>query len=517
MKITGIELGNIKSFKRLPMLELSKNINVFIGENNSGKSTILHTILNLQQPILNNNYISLTESSGFAKLEIMPSIPFKMHHQNQTIEGSVLNYYLSTDFDEDEDKDGRLILTSGKDREWSRFNRFSASEPDNLIYPHLSKRKVVEYSRNINSETTNSVTGNFENLFAKIDRLSSSSYPRHDSYSQACKDIIGFEVGTSAVQDGKQAVLFVGSFEEIPLTEMGQGIPNLLSLITDLCLSENKVFLIEEPENDIHPKALKALLSLIIQNSGNNQFFITTHSNIVAKHLGGVDNTKIFRVVNDVPDENLPLLKYSSIDEMDTKEKRREVLQEIGYDFFDFDLWEGWLILEESSAERLIRDYFIKWYTPNLVNKLRTFAAGSSSKIITSFEDFQRLFVFLHLQEGAYKNRAWVCIDSGEDETKIIESLKRKFCNEGAGWDETQFQQFSKHDFEEYYPEQFQEKAQQAIAETDKQVKRRLKKELLDEVITWIDENKDVAKIAFEESAKDVIEVLKSIDTKLNS
>jgi hypothetical protein len=57
---------------------------------------------------------------------------------------------------------------------------------------------------------------------------------------------------------------------------MGEGIPHLLGLINDLCLAENKLFLIEEPENDIHPKALKRLLDLIIQKSQSNQFVIST-------------------------------------------------------------------------------------------------------------------------------------------------------------------------------------------------------------------------------------------------
>ena len=41
---------------------------------------------------------------------------------------------------------------------------------------------------------------------------------------------------------------------------MGEGVANIVGLLVDLCLAENKLFLIEEPENDIHPKALKGLL-----------------------------------------------------------------------------------------------------------------------------------------------------------------------------------------------------------------------------------------------------------------
>ena len=51
---------------------------------------------------------------------------------------------------------------------------------------------------------------------------------------------------------------------------MGEGVTNILGLITDLCVAENNIFLIEEPENDIHPKALKALLDLIASKADAN-------------------------------------------------------------------------------------------------------------------------------------------------------------------------------------------------------------------------------------------------------
>lgn len=91
----------------------------------------------------------------------------------------------------------------------------------------------------------------------------------------------------------------------------------------------------------------------------------------------------------------------------------------MGYDFFDFDLWSAWLILEESSAERIIREYLIPWFVPELKGRLRTYSANSLSEVETKFRDFNNLFVFLHLQP-TYKNLAWVVVDGGEEEAKII-------------------------------------------------------------------------------------------------
>jgi predicted ATPase len=34
---------------------------------------------------------------------------------------------------------------------------------------------------------------------------------------------------------------------------MGEGVMNILGLIVHLAIAENRLFLVEEPENDVHP------------------------------------------------------------------------------------------------------------------------------------------------------------------------------------------------------------------------------------------------------------------------
>ena len=70
---------------------------------------------------------------------------------------------------------------------------------------------------------------------------------------------------------------------------MGDGVPNVVGLLADLALTKGKMFLIEEPENDLHPSALKALLELVEDGATHNQIVVSTHSNIVARHLGSCE------------------------------------------------------------------------------------------------------------------------------------------------------------------------------------------------------------------------------------
>ncbi|MBN8696954.1 MAG: AAA family ATPase [Bacteroidetes bacterium] len=503
MKITAIEIENVRGFQRIPKTDFSDSINIFIGPNNAGKSTILNSIFQFQRQVLNRNDITIGQTQG--KIELY----YKGNHlqlipSNNTYNRLIFNL-----------ANNQRLYGMNNGSQTGGLNQIPEQEPNNLIYPYLSKRKAVNYVDAINEQNANSVAGNFTNLYSKVDRLVTPQFqPGNKQYVEACNSILGFEVSTLAKGNGKQAVYFVHNLEHIPLTAMGEGVANILGLITDLCVAEDRIFLIEEPENDIHPKALKALLKLIIDKSNSNQFFVSTHSNIVMKYLGGVEGAKVFNVTNDFRDTGRQNLFVSKINEVpESPESRRQVLEDLGYDFFDFDLWKGWLFLEESSAEIIIRDYLIDWFVKPLKNKLRTFSAGGTSSIIPKFDDFDRLFIFLHMAP-TYKNKVWVIIDAGSEEQNIINRMRDKYSK--SGWNESNFSQFSEHDFEKYLPAEFQEKVDMVIAIKDKYKRRQAKKELIEEVKVWIHEDENNAKNKFKESAKEVIERLKEISKELN-
>jgi predicted ATPase len=503
MKITALSLDNVRGFQSLSRVDFSESINILIGPNNSGKSTILNAIFLLQRRVLNS--VDMTIGASQSTVDLW----FKGRHLSQPLDSD------SEQIKIDLVKDSSQFVTRNPSQpSYPLKSTFPETEPNNLIYPYLSKRKVGSYTDSINEANAISVIGNFTHLYTKIDRLVTPQFqPANSQYIKACNEILGFEVSTLAKGNGKHAVYFVHNLEHIPLTSMGEGVANILGLIVDLCIAENKLFLIEEPENDIHPKALKALLRLIVEKSNSNQFFVSTHSNIVMKYLGAAEGSKIFKVSNDEFDETKPKLRKSVIQEVpNTPYDRQKVLEELGYEFFDLDLWKAWLFLEESSAEVIIRDHLIKWFIPELKYKLRTFSAGSTSQIESKFDDFNRLFVFLHL-EPTYKNRVWVYIDAGEKEEKIVSDMRLKY--ETSGWNESNFSQFSEHDFEKYYPPEFQEEVSRVLSIANKKEKRTNKKFLLDNVKVWIRENEEKAKEEFRQSAKEIIEILQSINVDL--
>lgn len=508
MKITAIELKNIRGFRDLSKTEFSDSINVFIGSNNSGKSIILNSIYLVQKPgLFSVKDKTVGSVSGVIKLFCSGE-----HLPTFNIDKNRLGFVFNL-----QDGGRHIMYPGGGESSWGSAT--PNTEPDNLIYPFLSKRKVVSYSEEVHKGATNSVNGDFTHLYSKVDRLSDPEDPRYEAYTGACDNILGFRVSASAGDhNGKRAVYKIKDFDEIPLINMGEGVANILGLIVDLCVAENKIFLIEELENDIHPKALKGLLNLIISKSTSNQFFVSTHSNIVMKVLGAEYAAKVFEVTNTKSDPEKPKLFLSSMQEICEPEDRHRVLEDLGYEFFDFEQYEGYLFLEESSAERIIKEYLVRWFTPSLISKLKTFSARSINEVELKFKNFNDLFVFVHLQKQVYKNKAWVVVDGGlEKEKEVIEKLRSTYVDNN-GWDSNNFSQWSEHDFEMYYPESFKQRFLTDIKSLrDKKEKFNKKKELLDELILWANSNEEAAKKEFEVSAKEVIEKLKAIESSMSS
>lgn len=509
MKITNLEFNNVRSFTGDFNIRPSRSINILVGQNNSGKTTVLNIIYLLQRiGALNSKDISIGEDLSIVRFtfEDLPKNLIQTDYRDNNVTGYVINL-----------KTGSNNIVVERNEIKSLYSTNLANiehEPNNIIYPFFSKRKVHSYSEVINENVATEVVGDFRNLVAKIDRLVTDGFePAGSNYKRYCNEILGYYITTAPSTNGKKLVFGVYNYENIPLVSMGEGVSNIIGLIADICLASNKIFVIEEPENDIHPKALKSLMRLIVESSEENQFFISTHSNIVMKYLGAKADTKIFQTNSQLNLVSNRRMFHSSISEVGNNVlERKAVLENLGYEMYDLDLWKGWLFLEESSAEVLIRDYFIKWYFPDLKNKLKTFSAASTSNVIPKFDDFNRLFVFLHL-EPSYKNRVWVVIDGGPDESIIINDLKEKYLK--SGWKEEQFSQFTQHDFEKYYPDPFTEQVQRVLSISNKKEKRESKRLLLESVKDWIKDNEVIAIEAFRESAKEIIAKIETIAAAL--
>lgn len=516
MWISELRINNIKSITDSSWIGLSPKINVLVGKNNSGKSVFIKSIYQLQnQNSLENSDIRIGENDACIEFRFK-NYDHKLVKIQCPYEYDLDGYLKNFQYDVVRIEFKRGIVNVSKEPKIFRKDNgsclsmlFPDKEPDNYIYPLLSKRNAVNYNVLTSQEIGSKIHDTPDNIISKVDNLTNPSVSAHNEYRKKCEDILGFPIFSYQIREGKNAGYFKkDAASSIPIKLMGEGTLSIIEFLVYLCVAENKLFLIEEPENNIHPGALKKLLNLIMEKSTNNQFIITTHSNIVMKYLGSEQDTKIFYFALS-NHHNIPITSIKEVT-VDTQ-ARMVILQELGYDLFDYDINSAWLILEESSAERIIRDLIIPWFFPHLSHKLRTIAAGGIGEVEPKFNEFNRLFLFLHL-EPMYKNRAWVFVDGDCAGKETIEKLQTTYNK--SGWNKENFKAFSEKNFEEYYPSDFDRDKKEIREETDKKKKKKLKESLIEQVIKRAKDT-PCAKDKFEKSAREVIDFISLIAKSL--
>lgn len=478
-------------------------VTVLTGQNNGGKSAVMRAIYSLQSNApFQQSDVRIGQSHMQLELAF-PELPRQLRFMltpGVAATGPGVIRFLKNGTDTSE----AVIRLSGGEVPISPFS-ISSVEPRNLVFPVLSGRKVTFYREQVSSQSAHNVHPTDVNLVSRVMDLSGPTIGEGVKFRRLCQDVLGLNFIPLTGENGQQGLgVQVDRFTSIPLESMGAGLSGALNLLLGLSVATNQLFLIEEPEADLHPTALKRLLAAIADASGQNQFIISTHSNIVLTALANVPNLKVIHVVSDnaIP----PSSSYSEVVGTDARIK---VLQDLGYSLADFDLGQGWIIFEESSAERIVRSYLAPWFAPGIL-RLRTLAAQGTSRVGPLFRDFHEMFLFAHL-EPVYRNRAWVITDGDPAGVEVIEKLKSSY----QSWPEEHFRTWPRNNFEEYYPSIFADRVKITLKISDRQRLREEKKKLLEDVINWIDGNPGTARDAFAESAAEVISLLQEIEQKI--
>lgn len=503
MKIGEMRLVRVRCFEDTGNIRFAANCNIFVGKNNSGKSSLLKALLTFQGFPFDHNDIRPSDASlpSYVTIKLEQIETSDVIHYGRDPERNELRLLMYLRGQNSEPYGHPLVqVNPGQPA-------FPTHRPYHNIVPFLARRKATKFAHDVSLGAQSQVSGTLESLYSRIDSLATYGHPDHDKFRDAVARIVGIPITMKASSQGKEAGFYFDRDNFVTLERMGDGVSEMVALIVELCTEQKKIFVLEEPETNLHPSGLKALLGLVRHASENNQFFIATHSNVVVRELGGMDGGKVFRVFRD---GDAPA-NASKVEEVEkTPFAHITLLRELGYDFADFELFEGWLFLEEASAETIFRDVLIPMFTPELRGRLRSYSSGGATNLEPSVSEFRRLIVFVHL-EPVYAKRLWVRADGDDTGVKAILDLRQAF----PGFTENALKTFRKSDFELYYPHKFQASIQDVLVDTNKQSRRRRKYELLRDVLAWSKANWDEARSAWEASAIEPIELLKSIKVEL--
>ncbi len=107
------------------------------------------------------------------------------------------------------------------------------------------------------------------------------------------------------------------------INNVGQGMQTLVLMLSTILLLKPSIVLMDEPEVHMHPSLIKEFVKYIRLLSVETQFIITTHSLVLIQEVG-LD--KVFSLKNEIDQKGIIVSK------VDDKNKLLETVHQLGYD-----------------------------------------------------------------------------------------------------------------------------------------------------------------------------------------
>jgi putative ATP-dependent endonuclease of OLD family len=397
MKIERIKIVNFKCFKGEFNLNLNDGLNILVGNNESGKSTILEAIHlaltglfngkylknELTQYLFNNEVVAeyLKNTNGglssplpFILIELYlrcGNVPhFEGNGNSEKIKGCGLSLKIA--FDEKYQTEYSTLVQSGNlkslpieyfDICWTSFARETITARSIPIKSALIDSSCSRYQNGSDIYISRIVR---ENLDPKeLVEISQAHRTMRDSFME-CPAIraINDKIKTGANISDKDIALSVELLsknawetslmtylDDVPFHFVGKGEQSIIK--TKLALAHKKsqeanLILLEEPENHLAFSRLTQLIHSIKSQHEDKQIIVSTHSSFVANKLG-LDNLIL---LNDYLSTRFNTLKPDT----------REFFEKIaGYDTLRLILCKKAILVEGDSDELIVQKaYMVK-------------------------------------------------------------------------------------------------------------------------------------------------------------
>lgn len=347
--IKKIEIDNLKSIKHMQM-ECS-DINLLIGTNSSGKSSVIQGLLfviqNMEQPCgLNGALISL---GTFEENRCV--------YANDKIIKVVVDdgkYIASVSLKQNETGDTFLSRFSKQEEEWDILTEKWSYKKRNFQF--LSCHRVGPlnvYNKNMTMDDVIDINGEFAIAFLNkhaADILEPGlckgdiDYTLQGQVNWWLSYIADAEINTEEISGADLVKASYKMYDVIKIrpVNIGSGISYLISILI-ICLSspENAMIAMENPEIHLHPMAQAKLCEFFYFISQNNrQLFVESHSDHVFNGFragiatGEMEKEKINIQFISLDEENVSQALKVQIGRMGRIENQKKYM----FDQFDLDL-----------------------------------------------------------------------------------------------------------------------------------------------------------------------------------
>jgi len=310
--INSIEINRFRGIKQLEVTDFS-NINLIVGDNNSGKTTFLEAIqllfaktqLGSIKKIINQRSVLSPDRSSFYVSFIkmfdieQPTDQLEFDIYAKSSNG-ILRFQLSGQ-EKSISGDEALQLSTLSPREKMQYKRSSAFLPETAkvfigSIASQTSQKIAEQNIRCTS-MDNGLPG--VALKKEVQYIPSFGHMRYDllqnivdnpEYKKLTIDILRQFDGEIAdicytkADDGTfLETIITKSGSNMPFSVYGDGIKKILYILNKLFASSDSILLIDEIETGLHKKYYDTLFPVVfaLANKLNVQLFIATHSNEV--------------------------------------------------------------------------------------------------------------------------------------------------------------------------------------------------------------------------------------------
>lgn len=380
-----------------------ENLNILVGQNNIGKSTLLQSIEMLISEDVTNRELSTDTmlEFGFCPTETEIKNVFRedtsggeIGINHFTFGAKYINEYISFEY--------QPIKAIGKEQitlsnipgipqtqitSYKRIDNFNYLA-NNYLNNNIRRLKLIKLSadRNLvpeiqNSNRTVSEDGtgatNLLRQYLNVANLPNEVVENDilNALNQIMKPETHFErimcqeIETTDGPNSKWEVQLVNENGKIPISNSGSGLKTILLVLIKLFLETrettnynfeplltNTVFIFEELENNLHPAIQRNLFEFLYQwaKENNSQIFLTTHSTVPINMFSGRDNVTLTYIKK----ENNQIITNSALSFIENE----YILMSLGVRASDI-LQSNAVIWVEGPSDRIYINKWIELYS----------------------------------------------------------------------------------------------------------------------------------------------------------
>ena len=140
------------------------------------------------------------------------------------------------------------------------------------------------------------------NLAFCLNHLKSHNGSLHRDLNRLTRHILPAIKSVNAVPENNQFTIKINHVDDdenrgdlaVGLSQVGTGVGNVIAMLYVVLTAQHpRTILLEEPNSYLHPRALRELLAILADNAIKHQYFITTHSSDVLRSVQATTVTQL--------------------------------------------------------------------------------------------------------------------------------------------------------------------------------------------------------------------------------